>query len=156
MYVVIKLLLLSVLPVITLLFFAGCQIEGSMDRFGRQMLESVDNTPVTLVEINEIVKPPEGVECSDGIEQQMIPVSTPAAAYPERLRSKGVQGKATVLLVTDTSGLIIDPRISYATDTSFASALLDAVKNWKVDPCRKDGKPVPCYKFITIDFMLNK
>jgi TonB family protein len=133
----------------------GCRLEASMDRFGEQLLESIDNTPVPLVEVVNNVLPPPELPCSDDMEVPMRPVSTTPAPYPERLRKKGIEGRATVLLVVDSAGSLINPCITYATDTSFASSLLNTVSAWKVEPCEEDGKPAPCYKFITIDFELH-
>jgi TonB family protein len=146
--------LLRLLPV-PIMFACGCGFEGAMDRFGDQLAESLDKTPATLSEVSNPVKPPPGVPCSDTLGMQMVPESTATAVYPERLRKKGVKGKATVMLVVDSTGAIVNPQITHATDTSFARALMDAVRTWKIAPCQENGRPITCYKMLTIEFALH-
>ena len=134
---------------------AGCRLESAMDRFGDTLIESLDNSRDSLVLVLDETGPPEEIPCSDDLDVKMNPVFAPPAVYPERLRKQGVPGKATVLIIVDSAGAIISPRITYATDTAFARALLEAVKSWKIDPCKKDGIPTACYKKLTIDFELR-
>jgi|GEM_PF-1604836 len=143
------------LPAAALLTAGGCRLEGALDKFGGQLMESLDNTPVPLVEVIREVEPPAGVPNSDDMEVPVRPDSAALPVYPERLRKKGIEGKAVVLFVVDSTGVIVNPQITYATDTSFAASLLDAVATWKVLPCEEEGRPVTCYKKLTFDFELR-
>jgi TonB family protein len=146
-------ILLSLSAVLCIL--AGCGAEGALDRFGERIMESLDTTPMPLAEVNNPRTPPPGMPCSDSLDYPMRPVTTPSAAYPEHLRKKSVQGKATVFFIVDSTGAVVEPSVTYATDTAFAQSVLAAVKTWKIEPCEIDGKPVSCYKKITIDFALQ-
>jgi TonB family protein len=141
--------------VVLLCAIISCRLESAMDRFGSQIIESMDDSTIPLVEVKADIKPPDNLPCSDEMSWQMAPVNTPLPPYPERLRKKRVEGKASVMLVTDSSGAIISSQIVYATDTSLASAMMQAVKNWKVNTCMENNRPVPCYKVLTVDFELE-
>jgi TonB family protein len=132
-----------------------CRFESALNRFGDQLLEQMDNTPVELVEVRNTVEIPDGLPSSEELQVPVQPLQTPPADYPERLRKKSVEGKATVLFVVDSTGALLNPQIEYATDTSFAQSLLKAVQSWRVAPGQDDGRPVSCYKRLTIDFALK-
>ena len=133
----------------------GCRLEGAIDRFGDQLTEQFDNEPIELVAVRNEILIPDSLPSSEDLDVPVQPLDTPPAKYPERLRKKSIEGKATVFFIVDSTGALLDPQIEYATDTSFAQSLLRAVESWELAPGQQDGKPVKCYKKLTIDFALR-
>jgi TonB family protein len=147
--------LLAAMPWLVAAVIPGCNLESSLNRFGDQLMEQFDNEPVQLVEVRNEVDIPPGTPLCEDLDVPVQPIETPPARYPERLRKKSVEGKATVVFVVDSSGVLVNPQIEYATDTSFASALLEAVRTWRIAPGQRGGVPANCCKKLTIDFMLR-
>jgi TonB family protein len=61
-------------------------------------------------------------------------------------------GHATVLIAVDETGALTDTLTIYYTHPAFAKAALDAIRLWKFDPARLNGRPVGVTKKIDFSF----
>lgn len=73
---------------------------------------------------------------------------------PRYSSSKGVRivGSVTIEVIVTSQGLSKDPRILQGLDKDIDQSALDAVKQWKFDPAKKDGKPVAVKVSLEIAF----
>jgi TonB family protein len=86
------------------------------------------------------------------IRQQVKPV------YPEGLSQLGVAGRVVAETVIDVDGRLKRCRVLEARGggPAMTYAALDALRQWRFEPARKDGKPVKVYYVLTINFKVRK
>jgi TonB family protein len=73
--------------------------------------------------------------------------------YPDGERASRRQGVVVVQIAIDEQGEVSDARIVRSLAPAFDEAALDAVRQWRFDPPRRDGKPVASELTITINFV---
>ena len=93
-----------------------------------------DTTPAatpesTLVAIGPGVTPPRRIEGAP-------------ASYPEVARRRRLQGSVTVSMIVDEQGEVIDPSVVESGGDVLDEAVLEAVRGWRFEPARKDGRAV--------------
>jgi TonB family protein len=73
---------------------------------------------------------------------------------PKYSGSRGVRvvGSVTISLVVTAQGFPKDPQVVKSLDKDVDQSALDAVRQWRFDPARKDGKPVAVRIALEIDF----
>ena len=76
----------------------------------------------------------------------------PKPAYPEGMRSFGKDGMVRFVLAVDDKGNGRVSQIIEAPDPAFAEALKDAVKQWRFEPAKKDGRHVGFWSVIAVRF----
>ena len=62
--------------------------------------------------------------------------------YPEEVRSRHVQGSASVSFFIDEEGVVRIPTVTKADEASFGRELLKAVRQWRFTPPTSEGRPV--------------
>ncbi|MBU0755684.1 MAG: energy transducer TonB [Planctomycetes bacterium] len=65
---------------------------------------------------------------------------------------KKVPGKVNIIFVVDREGKVKNPQVRSSTDPIFEKPALAAVKQWKFEPGKKNGKPVQFRMFVPITF----
>jgi TonB family protein len=65
------------------------------------------------------------------------------APYPEAAERAGVQGAVTIELIVDADGHVADATVLAPAGHGFDEAALAAVRRFRFEPGRADGKPVP-------------
>jgi TonB family protein len=78
--------------------------------------------------------------------------SQPMPAFPEALKGKVSTGTALVKFFVDAAGRARVPVAITATDPELAHAAVTAVKQWRFDPPKIDGKPVIVLETHTFTF----
>lgn len=79
-----------------------------------------------------------------------------APVYPKDLKSKGVSGSGTAIVVVDTDGKVLEVGISACTHPEFGAATVEAVKKWKYHPIKDaSGVPIVHALLITLTFTIN-
>jgi protein TonB len=63
-----------------------------------------------------------------------------------------ISGTVLVALVVSSKGLPVDVRIARSVDKDIDQSAVDAVKQWRFEPARKDGKPVAVKVTVEIRF----
>ena len=75
---------------------------------------------------------------------------TPPVITPE-LRAKA-PGTVKVVFVVDEEGRVQYPLVSSSSDPVFEQAALEAVRQWRFEPGRRDGKPVATRMRVPLTF----
>lgn len=87
------------------------------------------------------------------LDQKPRVVYQPAPDYPAELRRKKVQGTVYILFVVDRSGRTVNPVIQKSTHPAFEQPALRAIKRWRFEPGKRNGKPVQFKMRVPITFM---
>lgn len=98
----------------------------------------------TPVHVTEGIVPPEIVEKA-------------RPAYPETAREEAVEGRVILQIVVLEDGSVDAEQVQVLERPEpdphgFAPAAVEAVKKWKYKPATKDGKPVPVYVTVKVEF----
>jgi TonB family protein len=72
--------------------------------------------------------------------------------YPSDLKKQKLDGKAVVFFIVDKEGHVLQPRIVEATHPSFGQAALDAIRQWRFEPAKRDGRAAAARLQIPISF----
>jgi protein TonB len=93
--------------------------------------------------------------------------------YPEAMRRQRLESKIFLQATISTEGTVIDAVVLRCDGkrrgepfrgsldpvsplcTAFSSAAIDAVRQWRYEPARKDGTPVAVYFTVVVDFELG-
>ena len=77
--------------------------------------------------------------------------------YTREAMQQLIQGTVWMSIVVTEEGDVTDPRITKSLDAEYGldQAALDAAKQWKFEPGRKDGKPVAVQVTIEMTFTLK-
>lgn len=74
--------------------------------------------------------------------------------YPPTLKTSGTQGSATLLIIVDRHGRVIQAEVEHTTHPEFGRSSYAAVLRWRFEPGLKDGKPVSFRVRLPFDFNL--
>jgi protein TonB len=72
--------------------------------------------------------------------------------YPFAMKQTGTSGSVTVEFDVDISGRVVRAEAIRYTDREFVEPALRAVRKWRFEPGRKDGKTVPFRMAVPIEF----
>jgi TonB family protein len=78
----------------------------------------------------------------------------PSPNYSSRLRHEKVEGRVVLSFIVDSSGTVTDLAVVRATEPRLVNPTLDAVKQWKFLPARKEGAPVSCRVIQGVTFSI--
>lgn len=70
-----------------------------------------------------------------------VAVTKVVAKYPGQARRAGLQGIVLLSVIIDTSGQVVDPEVLDSPDPQLAQAAIDAVRQWRFQPARREGGP---------------
>jgi TonB family protein len=86
------------------------------------------------------------------------PVSVVKPEYPESARRRQVSGTVQVRVLVGEDGSVLDAQISSSPDPQKAldRAALTAVRKWRFEPARKDGKIVRAWHTVPLEFTLKR
>jgi periplasmic protein TonB len=90
------------------------------------------------------------------VDENPVPIKTPPPRYPESLKRDGVSGVVAVVLVIDEKGAIMSSSVSKSSHPDFEKPALDAVKNWKFKPAKKDGNVVKVRVTVPLRFNVEE
>lgn len=89
----------------------------------------------------------------DKVPQSTVRMSP---AYPSAMKASGIEGVVMVEFEVDTKGRVVSARVRQSSDRAFEEPTLRAVLNWRFEPGRKDGRPVPFRMVIPVHFNLGE
>lgn len=76
--------------------------------------------------------------------------------YPEDLRTQGIEGTVVLSAIVSKEGVPIDLKIlQNGGNAEFATAAIDAVRQWSYQPTLLNGMPIDALTTIQIDFKLS-
>jgi TonB family protein len=81
-------------------------------------------------------------------------ISQPEPEFSEYARAAKFQGSVTLSLVVDALGQTTDTQIISPLGLGLDEKAVDALRGWRFEPARKDGKPVPVKIMIQTEFHL--
>jgi TonB family protein len=90
----------------------------------------------------------------DGVTPPVLTHSVDAE-FPDARRKagkKGLQGVSVVGVVVDSKGMLRDIHIERSLATDFDKCAMDAVRQYKFEPGKRDGKPVAVSIHIEVNF----
>ena len=93
--------------------------------------------------------PPKG-----GQLQQPKLLSSTAAVYPPLARAQGVQGDVTVDALIDANGKVSATTVLTG-NPLLQKAAVDSLRQWKYQPAKLNGEPIPIHINVTIAFHLK-
>jgi protein TonB len=82
------------------------------------------------------------------------PVSTPDPEYTEEARRAKTQGTCVLWMVVDADGHPRDVRVVRGLGFGLDAKAIEAVKQWRFEPAKKDGKPVNVQISVEVGFRL--
>jgi periplasmic protein TonB len=95
-----------------------------------------------------------GVEHIGGGVKAPVPVYTIDPEFSEEARRAKYQGEVMVQIIVDAQGNVQSPRVVRPLGMGLDEKALEAVMKYKFKPGTKEGKPVPVYMTIAINFRL--
>jgi len=81
-------------------------------------------------------------------------IYAPDPEYSEEARKARYQGTVVLWLVVDANGRPQQIRVQRALGMGLDEKAIEAVKQWKFDPARKDGQAVPVMIYVEVNFRL--
>ena len=75
--------------------------------------------------------------------------------YPERARSRGVEGSVIVKFVVDEQGRVVDPVVERGLGFGCDEEALRVVREVRFKPGRQRGRPVKVQQSLTFTFSLR-
>lgn len=75
--------------------------------------------------------------------------------YPEEAKEAKVQGVVLLQARTDEKGNVVKVKVLRSESSMLNDSAIDALKQWKYEPCYKNGKPVPVVFTVTIKYKLK-
>lgn len=82
------------------------------------------------------------------------PLYTPDPEYSEEARKAKYQGVVVLWVVIGPDGRVKDMRVQRSLGLGLDEKAMEAVKQWKFDPARKDGQPVAVQINVEVNFRL--
>ncbi|MHB1156166.1 MAG: energy transducer TonB [Phycisphaerales bacterium] len=86
------------------------------------------------------------------IDQKPRAVFQSAPLYPAELRSKKIEGVATIIFIVNAAGKVENARVEKSTHPAFSKPALDAVRKWKFEPAVRAGQRVACKMRVPVRF----
>lgn len=81
-------------------------------------------------------------------------VTRVAPVYPTELRERGIQGVATVEMLIDSTGRVIEAKAVRSTNRQFAAQAEAAASQWVFRPAEADGKKITSRVMVPFEFSM--
>jgi TonB family protein len=91
----------------------------------------------------------------DGVSRPEILSQTTKPVYTELARRARVTGTVIVEAIIDENGNVKDTRVLKGLPMGLSQAAVDAVLTWKFKPATWEGRPVPVYYVLTVNFKVD-
>ena len=85
------------------------------------------------------------------LDQTPRPVYQPSPVMSAKVRRQA-PGTVNLLFIVDKNGRVQSPRVGSSSDSVFEGPALDAIKQWKFEPGKRQGKPVSFRMKVPITF----
>lgn len=124
------------------------------------------------LDVDDVVDPdaiygiPEGVEGPGDVGTPLaVPLSgdmtpprklhAPQPLYTEEARQKRIQGVVILQTIIDAEGRVTRVEVLKGLPEGLSESAVEAVKQWRFEPAKVEGEPVPVYFNFTISFGLQ-
>jgi hypothetical protein len=99
---------------------------------------------------SEQVPRPEAAEAASWTRPKKV--HAPGPRFPRAKAAACIEGPVTTLMVIDDKGLPKEPLVISKSDSIFVYLALESLRDWRFEPARNHGRPVPCFYRITVNF----
>ena len=86
------------------------------------------------------------------LDQKPRAIYQPSPRYPRTMQSRGVSGTVYVVFIVGTQGRVHEAKVQKSTHSTFERPALEAVRRWKFEPGKRNGKPVEFRMRVPIKF----
>ncbi|MBN2333451.1 MAG: energy transducer TonB [Deltaproteobacteria bacterium] len=118
---------------------------------------AVAPTDLGTVAVAPMERPLKGLYRTAELDQQPLPLATPAPLYPVAARRRGIEGEVQVRFLVDSQGFVKDVRIVSAEPSGyFEKAVASTLSRWRFQPGVVSGSSVNSEVETTIVFKLDK
>ncbi|TVR54093.1 MAG: energy transducer TonB [Puniceicoccaceae bacterium] len=144
---------------------AGNRYEGEIDTLlngeisftladgSSQTIQVVDLTSESRAAVeNWAARNPDKVDVHTRVDEPPVPTRTVAPVVPPELRRQNLSGMVSVAVIINERGQVIDSRINRSNQPEFDQLAVDAVRQWRFQPGKKDGQPVKVRVIIPLRF----
>ncbi len=76
-------------------------------------------------------------------------------SYPDKVRKEKVSGQVIIQAVIEKDGTVGRASVVRPVHPELDAAALEALRQWRYEPARQNGKPVAVYMTVTIDFRVK-
>ena len=84
------------------------------------------------------------------------PVREVRPVYPAKCKEKEIEGAVILQVEIDAEGKVINVELLKGVQKNLDQSAVEALRQWKYQPVKKDGEPVPVTFTVTVDFKLRK
>lgn len=78
------------------------------------------------------------------------------AEYPAELRKEKLEGEVVLRILVDETGRVASAEVDESPHRAFSESAREAVRTWRFEPGRVDGKVAPVELTLTIRYVLEK
>ena len=89
-----------------------------------------------------------------GMDKAPVVKAQVAPTYPTELRGKGIQGFATVDMLVDSTGRVVEATVARATHPLFGEQAVEAAKAWNFEPAMAGGHPITTRVRVPFEFVM--
>ena len=89
-----------------------------------------------------------------GMDKMPQVLSQSMPKYPSELRERGIQGVATVEMLIDSTGRVVEAKVVRSTVPEFGVQALAAAKQWSFVPAEADGKRISARIQVPFEFVM--
>ncbi len=109
--------------------------------------------PVLLVALFGCASPsPQPSSGDDAFDTPPTLVKFIEPEYPKYAKENNVTGKVTLRVFVKTDGTVSDVVVIESTDAMFNDAAIDAARQFRFKPARRDGRAVPGVVVVPVEF----
>lgn len=125
-----------------------------LNRFPMRFLSRTLTFLLALIAFSAVVRADDTIYTK--VDENPVPIKTPPPKYPDSMKREGSSGVVAVVIVIDEKGNIDTCSVSKSSHPDFDKPALDAVRNWKFKPAKKDGNPVKVRVTIPLRFNIDE
>ena len=89
-----------------------------------------------------------------GMDKVPTVLEKTAPVYPSYLRERGIQGVATVEMLIDSSGRVVEAKAVRATVAEFGVQAVNAAKQWSFEPAEANGQKIAARIQVPFEFVM--
>ena len=82
-------------------------------------------------------------------------IYSPKAPYPPAALRERISGQVVMEVVVDAEGRVESARVTKSLRADFDDRAIEAVKTWRFEPARRDGRAVPALLTISMEFSVR-
>jgi len=90
------------------------------------------------------------------LDDKPVPIYRIVPKYPAHLKRAAIQGRVFLIFIVDEKGNVGSARVAESPHPDFSESALEAIRTWKFQPGKKDGKPVRTRVRIPLTFAIRR